>query len=482
METGALILGLGVPPALALLIALLGRWPNLRDSVMMAGTFLLFACVVRLTGPVWNGVSVPWTAVAMMPDLPIAFAVEPLGLLFALTASGLYILTGFYAIGYMRGHHEQNQTRFFACFALAIFAAIGAAFAANLLTLFVFYEFMTLITYPLVTHHGTDEARRAGRVYLGILLSSSVLFFLPGVIWTWILAGTLDFTPGGILDGCAPPARLAILLGLFAFGSAKAALMPLHRWLPAAMVAPTPVSALLHAVAVVKIGVFTILKIAVYIFGTDVLRDTGISVWLMYVAGFTILCASLVAMTRDNLKARLAYSTISQLSYIVLGAALANTYGVLGSGMHIAMHAFGKITLFFCAGAIYITAHKTRVSELDGLGRRMPWTFTAFAIAALGIIGLPPLGGCWSKWYLALGAAEAAQPLLVGVLMVSSLLNIAYLLPIPARAFFAKPPDEAPCGETRGLCLVPLCLTAVISVLLFFVADEVYYLLEPIAR
>ena len=205
------------------------------------------------------------------------------------------------------------------------------------------------------------------------------------------------------------------------------------------MVAPTPVSALLHAVAVVKAGVFTVLKIIVYVFGIEFLTEGNYALWLCYVAGFTSIAASLVALTKDNLKARLAYSTVSQLSYIVLGAALANDWGVIGGSMHIAMHAVGKITLFFCAGAIMVASHKTKISEMAGIGRTMPVTMFAFFIGALSVIGLPPMGGSWSKWYLALGAVDAHQNILVAVLMISSLLNIAYLMPIVARAFFIAP-------------------------------------------
>src|SRR5690606_6649952 len=350
---------------------------------------------------------------------------------FALVASSLWIITSIYSIGYMRGHHEENQTRFYLFFAIAIAAVMGVAFAGNLLTLFVFYEVLTLSTFPLVTHHGTPEARRGGRVYMGVLLTTSILMLLPAVIWTWAVAGTLDFRPGGILEGALSPVSTTVLLGLFVFGIGKAAVMPVHRWLPAAMVAPTPVSALLHAVAVVKAGVFSILKISVYVFGIDALREMGSSEIFAYAAGVTILLASLVAFTKDNLKARLAYSTVGQLSYIVLGAMLANSLGIIGGGMHIAMHAFGKITLFFGAGAILVAAHRTQVSELDGIGRVMPVTMAAFLIGALSITGLPPMGGTWSKWYLALGSLDAGQPFLLAVLMISSLLNIGYLLVIP---------------------------------------------------
>jgi multicomponent Na+:H+ antiporter subunit D len=303
------------------------------------------------------------------------------------------------------------------------------------------------------------------------------------MIWTWSLAGTLEFVPGGILTGKADDRMIGVLLALFAFGTGKAALMPFHRWLPAAMVAPTPVSALLHAVAVVKAGVFTIMKVCVYLFGCDLLRETGASIWLMYAAATTVILASLIALTKDNLKARLAYSTISQLSYIVLGAALANQWGVIGGSMHIAMHAFGKITLFFCAGAIYITAHKTEISDMRGIGRTMPVTTFAFLIGSLSVIGLPPFGGSWSKWFLVLGSADAEQLFLIAVLMISSLLNIAYLMPIAVRGFFSAPAEgdgKSGIHEAPMFCLVPICITAAGCLLLFFLADDIYRLLEPI--
>jgi multicomponent Na+:H+ antiporter subunit D len=382
----------------------------------------------------------------------------------------------------MRGHAEKNQTRFFVCFAIAISAAIGIAFARDLLTLFLFYEALTLSTYPLVTHAGTPEAMRAGRVYLGILLSTSIGLLLLAIIWTWQIAGTLAFTPGGILAGRAEPLTLGILLALFVFGTGKAAVMPFHRWLPAAMVAPAPVSALLHAVAVVKAGVFTVLKVGVYIFGLDTLTVAG-STWLPWVASATILIASLVALTKDNLKERLAYSTVSQLSYIVLGVALATPASIVGSALHLAMHAMGKITLFFCAGAIAVAAHKTEVSELDGIGRAMPFTMAAFFVASLSIIGLPPLGGSWSKWYLALGAAEGERFIFVAVLMLSSLLSVGYLLPIVGRAFYPVGRADLkplPRKEAPMLCVVPLCLTAFGCLVLFVFADRLQSWLAPL--
>lgn len=477
-----------LPLIAILLIFLCGRIPNLREACTMIITVKLFYVVCALANHVFAGGRPEWSIGDTLPGFSIAFKVEPLGMVFAIVASGLWILTTIYAVGYMRGHHEKNQTRFFACFAAAIFAALAAAFAANLFTLFVAYEIMTVSTYPLVTHHGNDEAKRGGRVYLGILLSTSVAFFMLAIAWTWNIAGTLDFVPGGILseahlDGKIENWQLALLLGLFAYGIGKAALMPFHRWLPAAMVAPTPVSALLHAVAVVKVGVFSVLKVAVYTFGYDLIHDTGIGDWLCYIAGASILLASLVAMTKDNLKARLAYSTVSQLAYITLGAALATADSVIGGGMHIAMHAVGKITLFFCAGAIYVGAHKKNISDMRGLGRAMPLTFGAFLIASLSIIGLPPGGGSWSKWFLAVGTVQSGHLALMAALMISSLLNIAYLIPIPIRAFMT-PVGQEPLkfNEAPMMCVVPLCITAVGSVALFFFGNELYEVLKPITE
>lgn len=486
-----LIAALLVPLAAALLIPTFSKQPNLREAVTLTAAVVLFAVVLKLLMSVANGARPHLDVLQVAGGLKLAFRIEPLGMLFACIASGLWIVNSIYSIGYMRGNGEVRQTPFYVCFALSLTAAMGLAFSANLFTLFIFYEALTLSTYPLVTHKRDEAAMRGGRIYLLMLLGSSMLLFLPAIFITYGLAGTLDFTAGGILGGKAQGATIGLLLALFAFGIGKAGLMPGHFWLPAAMVAPTPVSALLHAVAVVKAGVFCVLKIVVYIFGIDTLRNSGQSEWLIYVASFTIVAASLVALMQDNLKKRLAYSTVSQLAYVVLGASLAVSAGVLGAGLQIAMHAMGKITLFFCAGAIYVAVHKTEVSEFAGLGRKMPWTFAAFFIGALSIIGLPPLGGSWAKWWLMLGAIDAQQLFVLGVLIVSSLLNIAYLLPVALQAFFLPTPQFASVGAASAqmpdglerkhwLVVLPPCLTAAGCLILFFYADRIIDLLKPI--
>ena len=473
----AILAALLVPTIGALLVALAGRRPNLRESITLVTAALLLLCVLALWPAVQAGERPAIHLFTLLPGLNVAFMVEPLGMLFALIASGLWIVNSLYSIGYMRANQEQNQTRFYVCFALALAATMGIALAGNLFTLFIFYEVLTLVTYPLVTHHGTDKARKGGRVYLGLLMGTSIVFLLPALVYIWHLTGSTDFTVGGILGGHLGHAGTAGLLALCMFGIGKAALMPVHRWLPAAMVAPTPVSALLHAVAVVKAGVFSVVKVIVYIFGIDNLAQAGIggaADWLVVVAGFTIIAASIVALNADNLKRRLAYSTVSQLSYVVMAVAVLAPLSVIGAALHIAAHAVAKITLFFAAGAIYTAAHKTEVSQLDGIGRRMPWTMVAFTIGALSMIGLPPAVGFISKWYMLSGAMAAQHWLAVAVIALSTLLNAGYFLPIVYRAFFVAPAHDAqshPHGEAPLPMVIALTLTAAATVALFFLPE-----------
>jgi multicomponent Na+:H+ antiporter subunit D len=454
----------------AVLIAFSGRWPNLRETITLVTATILFVLVASLYPEIMAGGRPSLVIGEMLPGLSIAFTVEPLGLIFACIASFLWIINSLYSIGYMRANNEKNQTRFYVCFAIALTCTMAIAFSGNMMTLFIFYEALTLCTYPLVTHAGTDKAKKSGRVYLGILLSTSIGFLFLAIVWTWLIAGTLDFTPGGILEGKTSTFIIGVLLALYMFGIGKAALMPFHRWLPAAMVAPTPVSALLHAVAVVKAGVFTVVKVVVYIFGFDFLSGLGSTDWLLYVSGFTILAASIIALRQDNLKRRLAYSTISQLSYVVMATAILAPLSIVGAALHIAVHAFGKITLFFAAGSIYTAAHKTEVSQLDGIGRRMPWTMGAFAIGALSMIGVPPTAGFISKWYILHGALDSGQMLAVAVVIASTLLNAGYFLPIIYAAFFKKPKDNSDDdhGEAPLAIVITLSMTAAATVLLFF--------------
>ena len=469
-----LLAALALPLGTALFIALLRDFPNLRDGVSLLAGVVLAGIVIVL----WQFGEVPRTVLwEVLPDLPLALHLESVGLMFATTAACLWPVTTLYAIGYMRANREAHQTRFAVCFALALSAVTGIALAANLFTLFMFYELLTVVTYPLVTHHGGGHARRAGRIYLALLMGPSLAFLLTAVVWTGHVSGSLEFTPGGILAGHAGPFSTGILLFLYVYGFAKAALMPLHRWLPAAMVAPTPVSALLHAVAVVKAGVFSIVKIVVYVFGVEHLRETidahwWSGGWLVYLAGASMLLASVAALRQDNLKRRLAYSTVSQLSYITLATALLAPLSLKGAVLHILAHGFGKITLFFAAGAIYTASNKTLVSQLTGIARAMPWSMGAFAIGALSMIGIPPTVGFVSKWYLLLGTAQAEDYFAMAVLILSTLLSAAYFLPIVQAALFKSPLAPLKHGEAPWPCVAALVITAGGTLGLFWVAGR----------
>lgn len=473
-------LTLAIPTAGAILIAATGKSPNIRETVTLASAIALFITVMTLLIQVLDGARPETAKFTIGPGIEIGFAIEPLGMIFAAVASTLWIVNSIYSIGYMRGNNEPRQTPFYICFAIAIAGAIGVAFSANLITLFLFYEILTISTYPLVTHKGNDAAKASGRVYLLILLGTSMGLLLPAIIWTGVVTGTTDFVQGGTLRDVVDGPLLAVLLALFMFGIGKAALMPFHFWLPAAMVAPTPVSALLHAVAVVKAGVFTVVKVIVYIFGVDYLAQTGAGDWLTYVAGFTVLAASLVALRQDNLKKRLAYSTISQLSYVVLAAAILTPISIMGAALHIAAHAISKITLFFAAGSVYTAAHVTEISQMKGIGRRMPWTMIAFSIGALSMIGVPPTAGFVSKWFMLSGAMTSANWVAVGVIFLSTMLNAAYFLPIIYRAFMADP-DAPKKGETvHGEAPFPIVLaltaTGLGTLAMFFFPDIPYEL------
>ena len=436
------VLAVLTPAVGALLIACTGeRRANLREFWSVAAGVVMFVLVASMVPEVLAGRTPECVLFRLVPGVELAFRVDALGLLFAAGASLLWILTSFYSVGYMRSLREHAQSRYFACFALALSATIGVAFAANLFTLFLFYEGLTLVTYPLVGHKETAEAKAGARKYIIYLLGAAKVFLLAAIILTYNVAGTLDFRNGGILSDTLlieQPTVLLVIFTLFLFGFAKNALMPLHSWLPAAMVAPTPVSALLHAVAVVKTGVFATVRIFLFVFGPHAMRELGADQLALGVASITILVASVLALGQDNLKARLAFSTVSQLSYIILGVALLNSSGVLGGVAHITNHAVSKITLFLCAGSIYVSTRRTEISQLSGLAKRMPWTMAAFSLASLSIVGIPLTSGFVSKWYLVLGTLESQNFTLLGVILLSSLLSAAYLGQIVYKAYFEE--------------------------------------------
>jgi len=460
--------------AAAGLILLSGRRPNLREFWTLLAALGKAAIVYSMLPAVLSGTVFEIAPMNIAAGISLHFRVDTMGMLFAALASALWVVTSVYSIGYMRKLNEKHQTGYFASFAVCLSATVGIAFSANLLTFFIFYEILTIATYPLVIHKRTPEAVASGRKYLVYTLIAGQLLLI-GVIWIQIItAGNADFQAGGFLAGKAATGILQTIFVLLIIGTAvKAGVMPLHGWLPAAMVAPTPVSALLHAVAVVKAGVFGIIRVIGFVFGPQVLAEIGVANILAWVAALTIIISSLIALGQDNLKRRLAFSTVGQLSYVVLGVCLLTPLGILGGIYHIIAHAFMKITLFFCAGAIYATHHLTNVSEMKGIGRKMPITMGAFAVGSLGIAGLPFIVGFISKWNIALGALQGGGGIFIAVLIGSAMLSASYLIPVVYMAFFKEPVqkdahghEHSSGGEANPAMLIPLVLTACFALIL----------------
>ena len=396
------------------------------------------------------GNRIVYTLSTIAPGISLNFRVDALSLIFGIISSFLWIFATIYNIGYMRSLNEHAQTRYYACFAIAILGAQGVSYSGGLFSLYLFYEVITLFTYPLVAHHQDEEGYAGAKKYIVYLMGTSKGLLLPAVILTYVMTGTLDFSDNvvkGVFTQGTDNIWITVTYFLFLFGFAKAAIMPFHNWLPSAMVAPTPVSALLHAVAVVKAGVFCICRVMLSTFGTEILKNLDLGIITAYIVSFTILVASIIALTKDDLKARLAYSTVSQLSYIVLGVALLDASGVTGGILHIVNHGFAKITLFFCAGAIFVATTKRKISDMEGIGYAMPFTMGAFAIASLSMIGVPPVAGFVTKWYLLNGALNIHNIIIIIVLMVSTLLNAGYFVPITIRAFF--PSKRGPLEKGR---------------------------------
>ena len=487
MELMTPLLAILCPAIAAALILPSRNHPNIREAWTIAGSVAMFLLVLSMAPLIVKGETIEFTLFqSMFKGIYIGFKVDAFGEIFAITASSLWVLVSIYSIGYMRTLKEHAQTRYYFAFCFAILGAVGVALSANLVTMFLFFEIITVSTYPLVIHEQTPDALRAGHKYLAYLMPAGA-FLLFGIMTTYYLTGTTDFTPGGIKAlATASPMIITVLFFTFLLGFMKAAWMPFHSWLPTAMIAPSPVSALLHAVAVVKAGVFGIVRIVGYVLGMDLMQELGLWLILAGIASFTMIVASFFAISQDNLKRRLAYSTISQLSYIILGAALLNKESIQGAMMLIPFHGFMKITLFLCAGAILVATGKTKISEMAGIGRRMPVTMLAFSVAAIGMAGIPPVAGFISKLYLCLGAWAVDSPygmIFLAVILISSLLDIVYFFPIILTAFFKKPAEgigasgEVKIKEAPLLVVVPLTITAIFS-LVFFVYPNMFYIFD----
>ncbi len=467
-----LLLALLVPLIGTLGVMFMGKNENVREGISSVASVILLLLVASMIPAVLEGKVLVYHMFTVLPGITVTLRADGMSMIFALVASTLWTIAVYYSMGYMRAHKEHAQTRFNACFALAIFGAIGVAFSDNLFTMYLFYEIVSVCTYPLVAHAQDKAGYDGAQKYIVYLTTTAKLFLLPALILIYVITGTLDF-PHNISDGLFAgdtESWIVIMLYVFClFGFAKNGIMPFHHWLPGAMVAPTPVSALLHAVAVVKVGVFCTTRTMLYVFGVDTMHALNLGIPTAYFVGFTVLGASILALSKNNLKERLAYSTVSQLSYIILGVALLTPAGIDGGLIHIINHAFSKITLFFCAGAIMIAHHKKDLSEMGGLGKSMPITFACFFIASLSMIGAPPVAGFVTKWNLLVGSIQAHQMGILLILIASTMLNVGYFAPVTYKAFFGKRPE----GETyQGIqeaplsMLIPIVIACTISVLL----------------
>lgn len=443
--------------------------PNAREAITFIAAGVLLVSVYALVPVVIAGKNIEMVLFPVVKGASFKLKLDAAGMVFACIASTLWVLTSCYSVGYMRGHGEKNQTGYYAAFAMCIFATIGLCFSANLITFFIFFEILTVATYPLVVHYRDEEGRRSGRKYLAYTLISGQIFFAAIVI-IYATCGTLEFKPGGFVqvNSLPMPWMLIVFFMMTGAGVVKAGLMPLHSWLPAAMVAPTPVSALLHAVAVVKAGAFCTLRVVMYVFGPEVAKACHGAEILAYMAVLTIVISSLIAIRKDNLKARLAFSTVGQLSYIILGICILTPESTVGAIYHIVAHAFMKITLFMCAGAIFVTTHKKDISEMVGIGRRMPVTMGAFTTASIALAGFPFFVGFVSKANIILGAMKINNLLFALTLVVSALLALTYLMPVVFIAFKKDVVNEdfQVKDDANKMMRIPLVITAVISVLL----------------
>jgi len=472
VENANLGLAVMIPLFGSLVVMTMKNHPNLREFISSCSSVLLFVIVLSFIPALKAGQTLVYPIFHILPGLSVTLRADGMSMIFAMVASSLWMIAVFYSMGYMRAHDEPCQTRFNACFALAIFGAIGVALSDNLFTMYLFYEIVSICTYPLVAHHQDKEGYAGARKYIIYLTTTAKMFLLPALILIYVLVGNLDF-PHNIFTGMFPAdtkSWVIVMLYIFCIlGFAKNGIMPLHHWLPGAMVAPTPVSALLHAVAVVKVGVFCTTRAMLYVFGVNTMNMLNLGIPTAYFVSFTILTASVIALSKDNLKARLAYSTVSQLSYIILGVALLTPHAINGGLIHIVNHGFSKITLFFCAGAIFIATHKKNISEMSGLGRSMPFTFGAFAVASLSMIGVPPVAGFVTKWYLLVGSMEAHQVGILLVLITSTVLNVGYFAPVTYKAFFGKRPEgevETGIQEAPLSMLIPILIAVTVSVVI----------------
>lgn len=473
---------LGAPILQAVLVVALARPPGLRDVIHIGFSLFAAVCAFAIVGAVANGETARLILARPLPNVELAFQIEPLGALMVATLSGLGVLHAVHAAGIVRAKHEDAPARLLAFIALAMAAVTAVALSANLFSFFVAYQALTLAAFPLVAHRGDDEARPAARRFLAILLASSIGLFLPAMIWTYALAGTLEFRPGGVLAGRVNELTANVLLLLFVFGLAMAAIPPLHRWLPASSRGPFPALVTIQALTVLPAGGIGLLKIAAFVFGPAMHFARYASWGLIVLVGAGMCAAALIALSKRDVRERLAYSCMAQSLAVAMGALLALPAGLFAAALHVVSLACAAATLLMAAGTTAAITMRTNVEDYAGLGRVMPWTFAGFAIASASMIGMPPFAGAWAKLWLITAAAGSGLIWAAGLAGVAAILTFTHLGPLAANALAARAPTDAfkrPDGASI-LLAAPVILSAAATLWLLVLADPLASFLSPI--
>lgn len=478
----ALIALLAAPVAQALLTLAFARPPGLRDVTFIGFAFVIAGLAIFLVDAVGNGASARVVLARPLPNVDLAFALEPLGVLMAALIAILGAPHAVHAAGVVRATHEKAPARLMAFLALAMASALAVAFSANLFSFFVAYQALILTSFPLIAHRGDDESRASGRIYLATLLAGAIGLLMPAMVWTYAIAGALDFQPGGVLAGRVDPWTANALLVLFVFGIAMAAMPPMHRWLPAASRAPNPALVSTHALTVLPAGGVGLLKVAALVFGPALIDARIAAQALMVLAGVAMCVTALIALSKQDIRERLSYSCLTQLLAVAMGALLATSMGLFAAALQVVALSCAAATLTMAVGTVTAATGRTAIGDYAGLGRVMPWTFAGFALASASMIGLPPFSGAWAKLWLITAASFAQLPWAAALAGIAAVLTFAHLGPLAANALAGKAPTDAfkrPDGASI-LLAAPVILSAAATLWLLVLADPLATFLSPI--
>ncbi len=470
------------PAATALLVLALSRPPGLRDVVHIGGALAVAAAALFVASAAGQGETARIVLARPLPNVDLAFSIEPLGALMGALISVLGFAHAAHAAGIVRATQEKAPARLMAFLSLALAAAMAVAFSANLFSLFVSYQALILATFPLVAHRGDEDARRAARTYLATLLAGSIGLLLPALVWTYAIAGALDFQPGGMLAGRVDTFTANALLVLFVFGIGMAATPPLHRWLAASSNAPNPAVVSIHAVTVLPAGGIGLLKVFALVFGGALAEARIASFALLVLVGVGMCVAALIALSKQDLRERLSYSCMAQSLAVAMGGLLALPVGLFAAALQVVALSCAAATLTMAVGTVAAATGRTSVADYAGLGRVMPWTFAGFALASASMIGLPPFSGAWAKLWLITAASAAGLTWAAGLAALAAVLTFAHLGPLAAHALAGRAPTDAfkrPDGASI-LLAAPVIFSAAATLWLLLLADPLASFLAPI--